>query len=173
MTRRAPVLPGGRFVADGDSAVVVVTRDIRPREQCPFGAYQLCHADRVDLVRRVAGGRPVPVLWNWAGTEAPEVSFEVAGAVSAVAVAVGVGFPEQAGADGLRPRVVGVDVVDDHVDPSAADVAAMQILGAIRLDQDSTASGSYDRADPVDDLGLESERFREPGQGGAYVTVGQ
>jgi len=94
MTRRAPVLPGDRFVANGDSAAVVATRDIRPREQCSSGAHQLCHADRVDLVRCVPRGPARAVLWNRAGAEAPEVSLEVAGAVSAVAVAVVVGFPE-------------------------------------------------------------------------------
>jgi len=52
-------------------------------------------------------------------------------------------------------------------------MAAVQVLRAIRLDQDGTASGSDDRGDLVEDLGLEPERCREPGQGGADVTVGQ
>src|SRR6266496_3484148 len=133
------------------------------REQCSFGAYQLWHADQIDLAPRVPGAYPVPVLWNWAGAEAPEVSVEVAGAVSAVAVAVGVGFAELAGAGGLRTLVVGVDVVDDHVDPSVAKVAAVQVRGAVRLDQGGTVSGSHNRADFVKDVAFESERFREPG----------
>ena len=60
LTRRAPGLPDGCVFTDGDSAVVVATRDIRPREQRSFGAYQLWHADRPDLVRCVRGPGPCP-----------------------------------------------------------------------------------------------------------------
>src|SRR5215472_12562014 len=112
-------------------------------------------------------------LGNRAGAEAPEVSFEVAGAVPAVAVAVAVGLPEQVGAGGLHARVVGVDVADGHVDPSVAKVAAMQILGAVQLHHGSPASGSHNRADLVEEVAFESERLREPGHGGSYVTIGQ
>jgi hypothetical protein len=38
------ILPGGRFVTDGDSAVVVAARDTRPRGRYSSGAYQWCPA---------------------------------------------------------------------------------------------------------------------------------
>ena len=47
------------------------------------------------------------------GAAAPEIPFEVAGAVAPVAVAVVLGFAEQRGAGARCPPVVGIDVVDD------------------------------------------------------------
>src|SRR5260370_35866440 len=112
--------------------------------------------------------------------EAPEVALDVTGAVAAESGPVVVRLAENLCSRSLGALVMGVGVVDDHVDPALASVAAVQILGPLGFDHDHAVAvldrGAIDLvvASLLDTVPLEPERSFEPcdrGSDGAICQV--
>jgi hypothetical protein len=94
------------------------------------------------------------------------------------------GFPSSTAWSTMTPSalstvVMPVGVVDDHVDPPLAGVAAVQVLGALQLDHDHDHAvavaehGMIGGGTVVEDLALRAERSLQPRDRRRDVAIGR